>query len=154
MTSRLHRYRFTSVWDLPAPQHAVFAALAAPQDYPLWWPEIREVRQLGPEDGLMRFRSVLPIELAVAARAAVRDPERQLLEARLSGDLIGTVRWTVTTRGDGGSVAVFHEDVEVGRPLMRLLAVPGRVPFRANHALMMRHGREGLRAYLGLGHWS
>ena len=148
--SRLHRYRFTTVWDLPAPARRVYGVLADPRSYPLWWPEIREVRQLDAHTGVMRFRSLLPYELAVTAREVRQDLSAGVLEARLTGDLEGTTRWTVTSRGDGRAVAVFHEDVEAHRPLMRRLALAGRPAFRVNHALMMINGRKGLTHYLAV----
>jgi uncharacterized protein YndB with AHSA1/START domain len=149
-TSRLHRYRFTTVWDVPAPRPRVYGVLADPRNYPLWWPEIREVRQLDARTGVMRFRSLLPYELSVVAHEVRQDPRAGVLEARLTGDLEGTTRWTVTSRGDGGTVAVFDEDVEVRRPLMRRLALPGRPAFRVNHSLMMINGRKGLTHYLAV----
>jgi uncharacterized protein YndB with AHSA1/START domain len=152
MASRLalHRYRFTSVWDLPAPPRRVYGVLADPRTFPVWWPEIREVRQLDERSGEMRFRSLLPYELQVTAHEARQDPAAGVLEARLTGDLEGSTRWTVTTRGDGAAVAVFDEDVEVRKPLMRRLALPGRPAFRINHALMMRSGLTGLTRYLAV----
>jgi uncharacterized protein YndB with AHSA1/START domain len=146
--SGLHRYRFRSAWELPAPRRRVYRVLADPRTYPVWWPEIREVRQLDEHSGVMRFRSVLPYELAVVAAEARQDPVDGVLEARLDGDLEGLTRWTVTARGPGRTVAVFDEDVIVRKPLMRLLALPARPAFRANHALMMRSGRAGLTHYL------
>ncbi|MBF9070066.1 SRPBCC family protein [Streptacidiphilus fuscans] len=154
MAAPLHRYRFLSVWDLAAPAHRVYQVLADPRSYVVWWPEILEVRQLTDTSGRMRFRSFLPYELSVVAHESRQDPVAGVLEARLTGDLEGLTRWTVTSRGDGASVAVFHEDVEVTKPLMRALALPGRPAFRVNHAVMMRNGRRGLRHYLGLDHWS
>ncbi|MHA6758776.1 SRPBCC family protein [Streptacidiphilus sp. PAMC 29251] len=148
--SRLHHYRFSTVWDLPAPPAQVYAVLADPRTYPVWWPEIREVAQLDPRSGRMRFRSLLPYELAVLAHEVRQDPAAGVLEARLTGDLEGTTRWTVTSRGDGGAVAVFDEDVEVHRPLMRRLALPGRPAFHLNHTLMMKNGRKGLTHYLAV----
>ena len=146
----LHRYRFVSVWDVPAPPRQVYEVLADPRTYPVWWPEIREVRQLDEHSGVMRFRSLLPYELAVVARELRQDPAAGVLEARLTGDLAGVTRWTVTSRGDGAAVVVFTEEVEVRKPLMRRFALLGRPVFRANHALMMRHGRVGFVRYLQL----
>lgn len=153
MTSRRpdrHRYRFTTVWDLPAPPARVYAVLSDPRTYPVWWPEILEVRQFDGSTGAMRFRSLLPYVLQVTAHEVRQDPAAGVLEARLTGDLEGRTRWTVTTRGDGAAVAVFDEDVEVRKPLMRLLAVPGRPAFRLNHAVMMSSGMTGLTRYLAV----
>ncbi|MFE3097344.1 SRPBCC family protein [Streptomyces sp. NPDC059248] len=145
------RYRFHCVWDLDAPPGAVFTALARPADYPRWWPQVREVTELGEDRGAARFGSVLPYELAVTARALRRDPEAGVLQVALHGDLEGWARWTVAPRGTG-TRAVYDQEVEILRPLMRRLAVPCRPLFRANHAVMMRSGRRGLGRYLGSGH--
>ncbi|WP_042381568.1 SRPBCC family protein [Streptacidiphilus melanogenes] len=153
--AELHRYRFSSRWQLQAAYERVFAALAAPIDYPLWWPQITEVRQLTEDSGRMRFRSLLPYELHVTAFAVRHDQDAGVLVARLTGDLDGLTRWTVSRGPEAGrTVAVFDEDVEVRKPLMRLLALPGRPAFRANHAWMMRCGRLGLARHLGVCHWS
>ncbi|RAG82962.1 polyketide cyclase [Streptacidiphilus pinicola] len=152
--AELHRYRFSTRWELPAAYQRVFEVLADPLVYPRWWPQILEVQQLTDDSGRMRFRSLLPYELQVTAFAARHDPDAGVLEARLTGDLAGVTRWTVSRDGGGRTVAVFDEDVEVHKPLMRLLALPGRPAFRANHAWMMRAGRAGLARHLGLRHWS
>lgn len=65
----------------------------------------------------------------------------------MTGDLDGWARWTLTP-ADSGTLAHYDQEVDVTKPLMRLLAVPGRPLFRANHALMMRAGRRGLAAHL------
>jgi hypothetical protein len=59
----------------------------------------------------------------------------------------------VTSTRSGGSqdprsAAVFEEDVVARNSLLRRLAVVARPLFRANHAVMMRHGREQLGVYL------
>ncbi|MEU6347170.1 SRPBCC family protein [Streptomyces sp. NPDC046977] len=143
------RYRFRALWELPAPPETVYGLLERPDQYPSWWPQIREVRQTGETVGVLRFRSVLPYDLLVTARQARRDPAARVLEAAMSGDLEGWVRWTVgADRTGGGTRLLFEEDVVVNKPLMRRLAVLCRPLFRANHALMMRSGRRGLAARL------
>ncbi len=67
----------------------------------------------------------------------------------MEGDLTGWSRWTVTTDGAGGSLVLFEEETRPAKPLLRLLALPARPLFRANHAVMMRRGRRGLAAHLG-----
>ncbi|MFD0342069.1 SRPBCC family protein [Streptomyces sp. NPDC127117] len=140
-------YRFVSIWDLPAPPDAVYGILERADDYPRWWPQVREVTPLDDTTGTTRIRSLLPYDLVMTVRERRRDPRARVIEATLSGDLDGWVRWTVGPH-DGGSRAVYEQEVEVRRRLMRLLAVPGRPVFRANHALMMRAGRRGLTARL------
>ncbi|MFH8982639.1 SRPBCC family protein [Streptomyces varsoviensis] len=146
-TADLCRYRFRSDWLVAAAPDAVYALLARAEDYPRWWPQVREVRPLDERGGTARFRSFLPYDLVVTARERRRDPVARVLEAGMSGDLCGWARWTVTARGAGSRVR-FEQEVRVAKPLMRRLALVGRPVFRANHAWMMRCGRRGLRALL------
>jgi uncharacterized protein YndB with AHSA1/START domain len=141
------RYLFRSVWRLDAPPDAVYRVLEHLDAYPRWWPQVREVRRTGETTGVLRFRSALPYDLVVTARATRQDPGRRVLEVSLSGDLEGWVRWTAAPEGPGTRL-LFEQDVVVRKPLMRRLAAPGRPLFLANHALMMRAGRRGLRARL------
>ncbi|MCM2579425.1 SRPBCC family protein [Streptomyces meridianus] len=143
-------YRFRSLWDVDAPPDAVFVVLGTPEEYPLWWPQVREVARIDDTSGRARFRSVLPYDLVVTVRKVRHDPAARVLEVALAGDLDGWARWTVAPCG-GGTRAVYDQQVEVRHPLMRVLAVPGRPLFRANHALMMRAGLHGLRVRLAAG---
>ncbi|MFF6994126.1 SRPBCC family protein [Streptomyces sp. NPDC008313] len=140
-------YRFRTLWELPAPPAAVYAALERPEDYPLWWPQVREVTRIDDRTGRLRIRSLLPYDLVFTARQTRRDPEAGVLEAAMTGDIEGRARWTVTAGGPG-TRARYDQEVDVTKPLLRRLAVPGRPLFRANHTLMMRAGRRGLREHL------
>ncbi|MET9732250.1 SRPBCC family protein [Streptomyces sp. NPDC006458] len=142
-----NRYRFLSLWSLPAPPAAVYAALERAEDYPRWWPQVRAVERVDDTTGVIRARSLLPYDLTFTAREVRRDPAAGLLEIAMTGDLEGWARWTISARGTG-TLARYDQEVEVTKPLLRRLAVPGRPFFRANHALMMRSGRRGLRAHL------
>ncbi|WP_432087721.1 MULTISPECIES: SRPBCC family protein [unclassified Streptomyces] len=141
------RYRFRCVWRLAAPPDAVYAVLERAEDYPRWWPQVREVVPRDETSGTARFRSLLPYDLVVTVRALRRDPAARVLEVGLGGDLEGRARWTLTPEGTGTRV-LYEQEVEVRARLLRALAVPGRLVFRANHALMMRGGRRGLAAHL------
>lgn len=140
-------YRFRSRWDLDAPPAAVFAVLADGADYPRWWPQVREVRQIDERSGAARFRSLVPYDLWVIVSEARQDPADGVLEIGFSGDLEGWARWTVLPHGNG-TRAFFEQEVVARKPLLRRLALPGRPVFRANHALMMRSGLRGLRTRL------
>ncbi|MET9322182.1 SRPBCC family protein [Streptomyces sp. NPDC003038] len=151
---RWSRYRFRSVWDLDAPPSAVYAVLEQGEEYPSWWPQIRRTEPAGDRAGGALVRSVLPYALHVTATELLRAPGRGVLEVALHGDIDGWARWTVRPRGgpDGRRTRVLYEqEVEVRRPLMRWLALPGRPVFRLNHSLLMRAGRRGLAAHLAAG---
>jgi hypothetical protein len=141
------RFRFCSVWTFEAPPAVVRAALENAGEYPRWWPQVREVRRIDGRTGTARFRSLLPFDLVVTARESSNNPAAGVLEIVMTGDLEGWARWTVGSRG-GRTHVLFEQDVRVRRRLMRALAVPCRPLFRANHALMMRGGRRGLRRRL------
>ncbi|MEU4656299.1 SRPBCC family protein [Streptomyces sp. NPDC023723] len=142
-----NHYRFRSRWALPAPVADVYRALERIEDYPRWWPQVREVTRLDDTSGTIRIRSLLPYDLTQVMREGRRDPEAGVLEVRLSGDIEGWARWTVTPAGPG-TLARYDQEVDVRKPLLRRLAVPGRALFRANHTLMMRAGRRGLAGHL------
>ncbi|MGW1158274.1 SRPBCC family protein [Streptomyces sp. NPDC002519] len=142
-----NHYRFRSLWPLPAPPAAVYAALERAGDYPQWWRQVREVIRLDDTTEIVRVRSLLPYDLTFTAREVRCDPAAGVLQAALSGDLEGWARWTVTAAASG-TLARYDQEVEVTKPLLRRWALPGRPVFRANHWLMMRAGRRGLRAHL------
>jgi uncharacterized protein YndB with AHSA1/START domain len=144
------RYYFRSDWTVPARPQAVFAVLARGEDYPQWWPQVREAVPDGEDAARCRFRSLLPYDLRVRVRSDRNDPEAGVLQARLAGDLRGWVRWTVIPQGDGSRIR-YEQDTELCRPLLRLLSPLCRPLFRANHALMMRSARRGLGARLEVG---
>ncbi|OMI90327.1 polyketide cyclase [Streptomyces sp. M1013] len=145
-----NHYRFRSLWPLPAPAPDVYRALERVEDYPRWWPQVREVTRLDDTSGVLRFRSLLPYELTATVREGRRDPAAGVLEVVMSGDMEGWARWTVAPRGFATLVR-YDQEVVVRKPLLRRLAVPGRPLFRANHRLMMRAGRQGLAAHLAGG---
>ncbi|MEV4443221.1 SRPBCC family protein [Streptomyces sp. NPDC049577] len=144
----LHRYRFRSTWVLPAPPDTVYALLAAADDYPDWWPQIRATERTGPTSGNLRLRSFLPYDLRLTLRETRADPHRRVLECAVEGDLEGWARWTVEPRGPHGSTARFRQEVEARKPLLRRWAVPARPLFVAAHTWAMRGGRRGLRSRL------
>ncbi|MGC9544114.1 SRPBCC family protein [Streptomyces sp. UG1] len=144
-------YRFRTRWALPAPPTAVYDVLEQAEDYPRWWPQVREVNRIDDTSGVITIRSALPYDMVFVARAVRRDREAGVLEIAMSGDFDGWARWTITPRGPG-SLVRYDQEVDVNKPLLRRFAVPGRPVFRANHWLMMRAGRRGLLAHLAGGH--
>jgi hypothetical protein len=147
MAPNPNRYRFRSTWELPAHPDDVYTALADVGSYPRWWPEVRAARQLTATSGELTCRSMLPYDLVFVADREVEDPVGRVLRARLTGDLNGTSQWTIAG-DDSGAVAVFDEDVEVGKAAVRLAGVFARPALRYNHDRMMRSGNAGLRRHL------
>ena len=144
-------YVFRSEWRLPAPPERVYAVLAAVEEYPRWWPQVRRARRTGDGSGELTCRSLLPYDLTFVMHRELEDPDARVLRARLSGDLRGSSQWTINADGDG-SVAVFDEDVGVGSGTLRLAGRLLRPVLRANHDLMMHSGERGLRHYLTAEH--
>jgi hypothetical protein len=140
-------YVFSSTWRLAAPLSAVFSALRDVETYPHWWPQVVAVRRIDDLRGELRCRSLLPYDLVFALHREVEDAGSGVLRARLSGDLAGVSQWTVRADGDG-AVAVFDEEVDVHKRLVRAAGRFVRPALRFNHDLMMRGGEKGLRRHL------
>jgi hypothetical protein len=140
-------YRFRSVWTLPASPPDVYDALERLEDYPRWWPQVRQVTRLRDDAAELVCRSALPYDLRFTTTQAVRDPEGRVLEASMAGDLEGFSRWTIAP-DPRGAQATFEEEVLATKPLLRKLDLIARPVFRANHAFMMHQGERGLCTYL------
>jgi len=144
-----NRYEFRNRWAVDAAPDSAYLVLAALDRYPRWWPEVREVTKVSDQAYQVRARSLLPYDLIFVTHQGTRDPVNRVLEARLTGDLEGVSRSTITPAPNGaGADLRFEEDVVANKALLRRLAPIARPAFRANHALMMRHGERGLRTYL------
>ena len=148
-----HFYVFRSDWVVPASQPVVFETLAKLDEYPSWWREVRNTRPIDEQTCELEIRSSLPYSLHMTAPHSRKDATEGVLEARLSGDLVGHSRWTMTPGPAGGTALTFSEEVEVTRPLLRRLSF-ARPAFRWNHTLMMRSGERGLRRHLTEGQLS
>lgn len=140
-------YRFRSVWSVDTTPERAFDVLADLGGYPRWWREVRAARQVGEQAAELRCRSVLPYELVFEAHHNAKEPAAGLLRADLVGDLEGTVSWRILADG-AGTRLVFEQQVVVRKPLLRRLAPLARPLLKANHEVMMRSGRRGLRTYL------
>lgn len=141
------RYRFASRWTVAAPPDAAYAAVHEVVGYPAWWPEVKDARKLAADRFWLRTRSILPYDLAFDLERTIADPRGGILEARLTGDLEGVIRWTIEPAADGCRIA-FDEDVVTNKALLNRLAPIVRPAYVANHALMMAHGQTGLRTFL------
>jgi len=143
----LNHYRFRSVWSVDCLPSDAFEVLADLGSYPLWWPEVRRAVQIGEQRAELHCRSFLPYELVFEASHHTRDAEKLVLVANLEGDLTGTVGWRIEPRGKGARL-LYEQEVTVDKPLLRTLGPLLRPALVANHELMMRHGKRGLRTYI------
>jgi len=146
----MNEYRFESVWQVPCSRVKVFAVLRDLSIYPQWWSEVRRVSGAGDSAVKVTIRATLPYSLTFEMQQKVVDEESGVLEAAMNGDLQGTSRWKIVERG-GMCFLTFQEEVRMNKPLLRWLAPIARPVFRVNHSLMMKHGQQGLRRYLGIG---
>src|SRR5688500_14966914 len=94
-------YRFRSLWVLGAPAGDVYDVLADAENYPRWWPQVREVTRIDDRTGIIRIRSLLPYDLVFTAREVRRDRATGVLEIAMTGDVDGWARWTLTPHGSG-----------------------------------------------------
>ena len=145
--SALTHYVFRSIWHVRAERADLLSVLDDLESYPAWWPEIRDVRPLGGRRFEVVARSFLPYELRFVSESAAPQPSAGIIDARLSGDMEGTVRWTVEEVDDGCRL-VYDQEVTTHKRLLNVMAPVARPGFKVNHALMMRHGEAGLRTFM------
>lgn len=143
----LSRYRFRSAWHVDMDEDALFDVLCDIGSYPQWWRQVRSVQRIDDDTASVVCRSVLPYDLRMRAARTTQDREGGVLEVRLSGDLDGWSRWTLTPRGRRTALVYEQEVVAHGRTL-RWLGLVGRPLLRLNHRWMMRSGRVGLRRWV------
>jgi hypothetical protein len=140
-------YVFQSIWHVRAALADLMPVLYDLESYPAWWPEIREARPLGGRRFQVVARSFLPYELRFVSEGDELDPDTGVIDARLSGDMEGIVRWTLTQLDDACRL-VYDQEVTTHKRLLNVMAPVARPGFKANHAIMMRHGEAGLRTYM------
>lgn len=142
-----NEYHFASEWTLAADPDIAYAVLHEVADYPRWWPQVREAVRQDDDRIRLRTRALLPYDIAFTLTRQVADPAGRILQARLEGDIDGTIRWSIV-RASGGSMITWDQRVVMRKALLRRIAPIARPAFIANHALMMRDGRRGLRVYV------
>ncbi len=140
-------YTFGGSWHVAAPLAEVRATIVDLEHYPEWWPQVRAVASLGPDDAWVVCRSVLPYNLHLVLHAVSRDGD--VLEVGVSGDLDGFVRWRLTEEG-GGTRMVLEQEVTV-TGLLGIASCALRPVLRWNHHRMITDCVVGLRERLQAG---
>lgn len=126
-------FEFRGTWSVAAPLEAVREAVVDLERYPEWWPQIRAVAKLGPDDARVLCRSTLPYTLDLVLHAVSR--EGTVLEVAVSGDLDGSVRWQLSPE-PAGTRMEFEQRVRV-TGLLALASYVARPLLRWNHHRMM-----------------
>jgi hypothetical protein len=144
----LNDYRFRSLWSVRATTSRVFDALVDLANYPAWWPDIRTVTRLDDDTAEVVCRSILPYVLTFRLHRAEENPAQGRMRVDMTGDLVGYVQGVVAEHRTAGALLAISQRVVVTKPLLRMFAPVARPLFLANHALMMRRGQRGFRAYL------
>src|SRR4051794_22881219 len=139
-------YVFAHVTEVAADPDRVREVVVDLEHYVDWWPQVRAVASLGPDDALVVCRSLLPYELELVLHAESRDPEA--LQVRIDGPIRGFARWSLTSTRAGTRLD-FEQEVEAVAPAFRWASYVLRPLLAANHAAMMRGAERGLAARLG-----
>jgi hypothetical protein len=147
----LNEYRFRTVWSIEVAAARLFGALVDLANYPLWWPDIRTATKVDDDTAEFTCRSTLPYTLVFRLHRNLQDEDAGHLRVDMSGDLEGYVQGIVAANTEHHASLEISQQVVVHKKLLRRLAPVARPLFRANHALMMRRGYRGLRAYLATG---
>ncbi|HET9138365.1 polyketide cyclase [Actinophytocola sp.] len=144
----LHEYRFRNVWSVETAAARLFGALVDLANYPAWWPDVRAVDRLDDDTAQVTCRALLPYALVFRLHRVEQDERAGRLRVGISGDLEGFCEGVVAPGSPGRATLAISQRVVVNKSLLRRLAPVARPLFRANHAVMMRRGQRGLRAYL------
>lgn len=138
-------YRFEHTAYVEARPDEVAGILLDLEHYPRWWPQIRAVASLGPDDALVVCRATLPYDLELKVHAVSRTTTRP--EVEIDGPFRGFARWELTPTGAGTAMA-FTQQVEVVSIPLVVASHLARRLLVWNHEAMMRGCIAGLRQAL------
>lgn len=144
------RYDFQDEWWVEAPIEQVWALISEPEGFPAWWPIYRRAEWLTAERGVggrfrLNFRVALPYDLTIENEITSAE-EPRLVEGRVTGDLVGTWRWTLRPER-GGTHVTFQESVGTSKVILNLLAPVAKPAFEWNHRVAAQRGAEGMREF-------
>jgi uncharacterized protein YndB with AHSA1/START domain len=149
-------YEYVTRWRLGAPPRAVWQALTEVEQWPRWWPYVRQVEKLraGDADGLgaihrIAWGSRLPYGFTLEVECTEARRER-LLRGAARGDLEGVGLWELAPHDEGGTHVQYTWRLALNTRWMRLAAPLMSPAFRWNHEGVMKGGGEGLARHLGV----
>lgn len=142
-------FRFDRTWTFSADPDELWAVLTRTDDFPRWWPWLRELSGDGLVPGgrsecLVRAPVPYVLRFTVTVRDAVPG---ERLEAVVEGDLAGPARLELAPAGGeaGGSVVRLVWEVELQRPMLRAAARFGRPLMEWGHDWVVTTGVEQFR---------
>jgi uncharacterized protein YndB with AHSA1/START domain len=128
-------------FDFDVGRATLWAAIAAVDDYPRWWPWVRQLDAQGLIAGDVwrcTIQPPLPYRLVFEVRITDVDPERTVV-AHLTGDLVGTARLDV--EGDRTtSRARLASDLMPANGIVRGVAAVAPPLARYGHDWVLRTG--------------
>lgn len=145
-------YEFEHTMTLATTPEQVHATLVDLEYFGTWWPQVRAVASLGPDDALVVCRSALPYDLELHLHAESRTPD--LLRVRIDGPIEGTAQWRLggvtTAHGERGTRLDFEQRVRAVAPSFVAASYLLKPLLRWNHQRMMRGAEDGLAEKFGL----
>ena len=94
---------------MPAPPDVVYQTLERLDLYPQWWRQVKVAERIDDDTCRVVVQSRLPFSLRITAHRSRADATEGVLEARLSGDLAGFSRWSLSPAPRGGTSVTFNE---------------------------------------------
>ena len=144
-----------SNWTLAAGSERVWSLLTAVDDWPGWWPHLRESRRLSIGDAAgvgeathFVWRSGLGYRLGITM-TTVRVAHGREIEAVADGDVAGRGLWVLEPVATDRMRLTYRWEVALRRPWMRLLAPLLAPVFSRRHFAVMRAGAAGMAERLG-----
>jgi hypothetical protein len=154
LSSPLAPFCFDRTWTFAAAPDELWAVLSRTDDFPRWWPWLRELTGEGLVPGgrsacVVRAPIPYTLRFTVAVREVV--PGR-LVDAVVDGDLAGPARLELDSGGPGvrgwppemgrGSLVRLSWQMELRRPMLRAAARFGRPVMEWGHDWVVANGVE------------
>lgn len=141
-------------WKLDAPIDEVWATLRAVEQWPRWWPSVRQAEPIaaGNEMGIgathrLVWKTALPYCLTLTTKVIAVEPTHRI-EVRAWGDVEGTGIWFLRRDARGATIVRYVWRVSVNTPWMRRILPILKPVFAWNHVKVMGVGGVGLRRHL------
>jgi carbon monoxide dehydrogenase subunit G len=139
-------YDFEHSMVLAAEPQQVHAVLVDLEFFGSWWPQVKAVASLGPDDALVVCRSMLPYDLELHLHAESREPE--LLRVAIDGPIRGFAQWRLAP-DPGGTRLDFEQRVHAVDRSFVMASYLLKPVLRWNHRRMMQGAEDGLAGLFG-----